>query len=327
VREPLKSASKSDDGLSLRSARAIRGGFRIRHTRAVVFDQSSSPDEREQQPDAPESSGFGALRHYVPQDLLDVSFPVSRRGYDRNAVDAHIERVNRVIAELKVRSSPPAAVRHALDQAEVKVQGLLQAAREAAEEISASARREADENTAEAKAEAVKLVVNARDEADRTKAEAATVLGTARSDADDTLAKAHAEADKALIKARVEADETRARSSAEADERLRRLQEQLAALREQAETELRQIQADIEAVWQERQRLLADIRGMAGGLVELADAAAARLQRQEPASVEDATVEPVAREQAERSADATSESAPASRKLPLKAARKTHRQR
>src|SRR5206468_11225044 len=90
--------------------------------------------------------GFGELQYYVPQDILDVSFPVAVRGYDRRAVETYVKRVNRVIAELTVRGSPPAAVRHALEQAEHKVPGLLQAAREAAEEIMASAQHEAEEN-------------------------------------------------------------------------------------------------------------------------------------------------------------------------------------
>jgi DivIVA domain-containing protein len=262
----------------------------------VVYNQSSKADEREMHsPDAPEpEQGFGELRHYVPQDLLDVSFQVSRRGYDRQAVDAYIERVNRVIAELKVRASPPAAVRHALDQAEVKVQGLLQAAREAAEEITASARQEADESTARAKAEAVQLVVNASTEADRVKAEAAELIATARTDGDATLAEAHAGADEMLVNARAEAENTLARSSAEADERLQRLQEELAARREDAETHLREIQADTEAVWKQRRELLDDIRQMAGGLVDVADAAAARIQRRDPAGPEELTLEPEA---------------------------------
>src|SRR5258705_8552840 len=130
----------------------------IGHTRDVVYDESSKADEREKPSSSPagreQKHGFGDLQFYVPQDILDVSFPVAVRGYDRRSVDAYIKRVNRVIAELKVRSSPPAAVRHALEQAEDKVQGLLQAAREAAEEITASAQHEAEESTARAKAEA-----------------------------------------------------------------------------------------------------------------------------------------------------------------------------
>ncbi len=139
----------------------------------MVDDESSKADEREtHSPAAPEPEpSFGELRHYVPQDILDVSFPVTVRGYDRRAVDAYIKRVNRVIAELKVSASPPAAVRHALEQAEEKVQGLLRAAREAADEITASARQEAEASTGRAKAEAAELIVNTSAEADRVKVE------------------------------------------------------------------------------------------------------------------------------------------------------------
>jgi hypothetical protein len=57
------------------------------------------------------------------------------------------------------------------------------------------------------------------------------------------------------------------------------LQAELAALREEAETHLRETQADTEAIWKQRSELLEDIREMAGALVDLADAAAARIQR------------------------------------------------
>src|SRR5206468_12808895 len=132
-------------------------------------------DEREKrsptEADQGQGQSFGDLQYYVPQDILDVSFPVAVRGYDRRAVDAYIKRVNRVIAELKVRSSPPAAVRHALEQAEDKVQGLLRAAREAGEEITTSAQHEAEQNTGKANAEAAQLLVNTTADADRIRAE------------------------------------------------------------------------------------------------------------------------------------------------------------
>ena len=232
-------------------------------------------------PATPEQEhSFGELRRYVPQDLLDVSFPVSVRGYERRAVDAHIKRVNRVIAELKVRSSPTAAVRHALDQAEEKVQRLLQAGREAAEEITASAQQEAEESTARAKAEAAELLVNTNAEAERVKAESNELIANARTEANEMLAAA-----------RAEAESTVARAEAEADERRQRLQEELAALRAEAEMRRREIEADTEAVWKERGELLEDIRRMAGGLVDLATAAAARIQRREPSGLEDEIVE------------------------------------
>jgi cell division septum initiation protein DivIVA len=247
---------------------------------AVVEDESSRAEERKGHPSpAPEGEGgFGDLRQYVPRDMLDVSFPASVRGYDRRAVDAYVKRANRVIAELKVSASPPAAVRHALDQAGEKVDGLLQAAREAAEEITASARQEAEESTARAKAEAAQLIVSTSSDADRMKAEADELVARNRAEADAILAAAKAEADELRSEATAEANDTRARSGAEAEENRRRLQEELAALREQAETRMGEIHGDTEAIWKQRHQLLDDMRAMAAGLLDLADAAAARIE-------------------------------------------------
>src|SRR5689334_14897863 len=113
----------------------------------------------ESAPTVEQKPGFGELRHYVPPELLNVSFPVAVRGYDRAAVEAYVKRVNRVIAELKVSSSPRSAVTHALEQTEQQVSGLLQRARETGEEITDSARREAEEIGGKAKADAAELHV------------------------------------------------------------------------------------------------------------------------------------------------------------------------
>jgi DivIVA domain-containing protein len=125
----------------------------------MAHEPSGAAEPQKPAPTAAEH-GFADLQFYVPQDLLDVRFPAAVRGYDRSAVDKYVKRVNRVIAELKVRSSPPAAVRHAIEGAEETVQGLLQAAREAAHQITQSAQHEADEKTARAKTEAATLVVD-----------------------------------------------------------------------------------------------------------------------------------------------------------------------
>jgi len=253
----------------------------------MVDDESSKAAETERLSSAAKESkqeqSFGDLKFYVPQDILDVSFPVAVRGYDRRAVDAYIKRVNRVIAELKVRSSPPAAVRHALEQAEEKAQGLLRAAREAGEEITTSAQHEAEQNTANAKAEAAELLVNTSADADRIKAEADQLMANATMEADAAVAKAQSEADALRADTKAQAESIVARAQSEADERLRRLKEELAALRDEAETRRGEIQADTEAVWKERHELLEDVRRMASGLVDLANAAAARSQGREPA--------------------------------------------
>jgi len=215
-----------------------------------------------------EDRGLGGLelRSHVPADMRDVSFPLAMRGYSRRAVDAYVERVNHLIAELEVSRSPRAAVRHALDRVTEQVGGILERARETAEEITSSARKEAEDSTARAKAEAAELVVNTSDEADRTRAEA-----------EEILAKARAEAGEILARSRAEAEETLTQSRAEAAERVRRSEKELGVLRELAEARMRELHADTEAVWEERGELLDDIRGMAARLEEAARQAAARL--------------------------------------------------
>src|SRR6266581_65492 len=150
--------------------------------------------------------------------------------------------------------------------------------------MTASARLEAEESTARAKAEAAELVVNTSAEADRVKAEAAELIAKARAEADDAVAKAKAEAGRMLVEANAQAQDSLARSRAEAAE--------LAALHDQAQTRMREIQADTEAIWKERRELLDDIRGMASGLVDSDDAAAARFPSREPAEPEEEMLEP-----------------------------------
>jgi vacuolar-type H+-ATPase subunit H len=115
------------------------------------------------------------------------------------------------------------------------------------------------------------------------KAEAEDFAANARREADDTVAGAKSEADGALADAKREAQNILERAQAEADERMRRSKEELAALREQAETRRREIQVDTEAVWKERHELLEDTRRLAAGLVDLTNAAAARIQGSESA--------------------------------------------
>ena len=247
----------------------------------VSNDESSRVDQKEKVAE----QGFGDLQFYVPQDVLDVSFPVAVRGYERRAVDAYIQRINRVIAELKVRSSPPAAVRHALEQAEDKVQGLLQAAREAAEQITVSAQQEAEENTSRAKAEAATLIVDTSAEADRMKAEADEHVANAKREAESIVATAQSNADEQRANAKAEAESIVTEAQAEADMRLKRLEEELTARQEEAEARMHRLQTDTDAVWNERRGLLEDVRSMSDSLVELANAAAARIQHEQAQEV------------------------------------------
>jgi DivIVA domain-containing protein len=248
----------------------------------VAAEEPSKANQPETPAAAPadggEEHGFVNLKYYVPQEVLDVTFPVAVRGYDRRAVDAYIKRVNRVIAELKVRSSPPAAVRHALEEAEGKVQELLRAAREAAEQITLSAQQEAEETTGAAKAEAATLLVDTNAEADRMKAESDEVVANAKREAETVVTTAQSNADEQRANAKAEAENIVAQAQAEADRRLTRLEEELTSRQEEAESRIHRLQADTDAVWNERHQLLEDVRRMSDKLVELANAAAARIQ-------------------------------------------------
>jgi DivIVA domain-containing protein len=185
----------------------------------------------------------------MPTELRDVSFPIAVRGYERHAVDAYVERVNRVVAELDVGSSPQ-AVRHALDRAGEQIGGVLQHARQTAEQIAAEALAEAEATTAKA-----------------------------RTDAEQIMEGVELQARELRGRSKQQADEMLARAREQAAELTRRAEEQARAVEEQAEPCLRELEADMEAVWDARRELLEDLPRMATELMEIAGAASARLQR------------------------------------------------
>src|ERR671937_1181091 len=145
--------------------------------------QPSTNEVTAPEPPAP-AGDFEDLRDHVPADIRNVSFPVSVRGYDRDAVEAYVKRVNRVIAELEVSRSPQAAVRHAVERVSEQTKTILDEARESAEKITATAHEEAGRIADEAKAEAAQLVVNASSEADRLGGEAEETVAAARAKAE-----------------------------------------------------------------------------------------------------------------------------------------------
>jgi DivIVA domain-containing protein len=93
--------------------------------------------------------------------LRDVDFPIALRGYDRDAVDAYVRDVNRIIAELQVSRSPKSAIRHALDQVSDETKGILERAHETADEITARSRAQADDRLQWAEREAREAIAAA----------------------------------------------------------------------------------------------------------------------------------------------------------------------
>ena len=137
------------------------------------------------------------------EEMRSVSFHTAIRGYDREAVDAYVERVNRLIAELEISRSPESAVKHAVAEVSEQTRGILEQAHQTAEEITA-------------------------------------------------------------------------RSRAQADDRLQAAEREAGEVRAAAEARVRELDVDAEAIWNERLRLIEDVRQLAKQLVALADDAQAR---------------------------------------------------
>jgi DivIVA domain-containing protein len=150
-----------------------------------------------------------AEQERMVEEIRSITFPVGLRGYDRDAVDAYVERVNRLIAELEISRSPESAVKHAVAQVSEETRGILERAHETAEDITA-------------------------------------------------------------------------RSRARADDRIQEAEREASGIREAAEHRVSELDADAEAIWAERLRLIEDVREIAERLVAMADDAAARFPSAHP---------------------------------------------
>jgi DivIVA domain-containing protein len=222
----------------------------------VASGEPAEPDQRgsELSPGTPDRGGVSSEVRQATNEIRDVSFPVSVRGYDRRAVDAYVTRVDGLITELEATRSPETAVKHALEQAGERISGILQHAGETGEEIATRARQKAEESTARAE-----------------------------QDAEAIVAKANADADEVLGRSKAEAEAMLAQARKEADERLQRAEEEINARREEAEARMRELHADTEAIREQRRVLLDDMREMASRVEEAASGADARFPPPEPA--------------------------------------------
>jgi DivIVA domain-containing protein len=93
--------------------------------------------------------------------LRQPEFPIALRGYDREAVDAYVDHVGRVIADLEAGRSPQAAIRHALDQVGEETSGILERAHETADEITTRSQAQATERLQQAEREARDIIRDA----------------------------------------------------------------------------------------------------------------------------------------------------------------------
>ena len=130
-----------------------------------------------------------------PLGLVDADFPTVMRGYDRHAVDAYVEQVSRLVAELHATRSPEAAVRTALERVGDQISGILQRGHETAEQITAQSRAEAEDRLELARREAAELIDAAQQRVSELDADTDRIWADRRrivADAEDLSAQLHA---------------------------------------------------------------------------------------------------------------------------------------
>lgn len=142
------------------------------HTRDIATESFPPSDREPREERGADEQVTGSLERVVGSatrhdprlaEVRDVAFPVALRGYEREAVDAYVKRVNRLVSDLEASRSPDAAVRRALDQVGEETSGILQRAQETATEITARSRASADDRIREAEREARALTTDAEE--------------------------------------------------------------------------------------------------------------------------------------------------------------------
>jgi cell division initiation protein len=87
-------------------------------------------------------------------EIGERSFPIVMRGYDRAAVDAFVQEVREIVAELETRQSQESVVQRALAEVGEETTSILQRAHETADEIAARSRAQAEGRIQRAEREA-----------------------------------------------------------------------------------------------------------------------------------------------------------------------------
>jgi cell division septum initiation protein DivIVA len=214
-------------------------------------------------------------RERMLDEARQLEFPVVVRGYSRVAVDRYVQRMNRLVAELEISSSPESAIRHALAQVSEEAGEVLRRARQTAEEVVAGCRAEADEERQQAEREARETLEAAHHEAKDTRdaahrearelremiteearalresvqRESTELRETTMRELAELRHAGEREVQQLRDAAQREADEVRSSSRRSADETLQR-----------AEVRNRELSADVEAMRRECRRLVETVR-------------------------------------------------------------------
>ncbi len=255
-------------------------------------------------------------RDRMLKEARKIQFPIGLRGYERTAVDRYVERVNRLLAELEMSSSPESAVRHALDEVSEETRDILQRAHETADEITARSRAKADDRLQQAEGEAQEVreaaqrdaseareaaqreahelrelatgeVQSLRDIAQREAQEHRDVAQRDAQEHRDSAKRESTELRESTAQEMTELRETavretqqlRASAQREADELRGSARREADEMLENAETQTRELARSAEAIWRERRRLIEDMRTVGEQLVAIGEVEAKRFPR------------------------------------------------
>ena len=221
----------------------------------------------------PRSRVIGATeRDRMLKEARKVEFPIGLRGYERAAVDRYVERVNRLLAELEMSSSPESAVRHALDEVSEETRDILQHAHQTADEITARSRSKADDRLQQAEREAQEIREAVQQEAqdlrETAQRETSELRDATTQEMTDLKERSVRETQQLRASAQREVDATRETARREAEEML-----------ESAETRTQELARSAEAIWRERRRLIDDMRGVGEQLVAIGEVEGKRFAR------------------------------------------------
>lgn len=246
----------------------------------------------------PNSRMIGAMeRDRVLEEARGIDFPISLRGYERAAVNRYVERVNRLIAELEMSSSPESAVRHALNEVSEETRDILQRAHQTADELTTRSRAKADDRLEQAEREAQEILSSAQQEAQGTREaaerEAQEAREAAQNEAQELREMTTGEAQSLREIAQREVAELRETTTRDTTEFRETAMREIRKLRAAAKREADEIQAgarreaaemlertegrawelarNAETVWRERRRLIDDMRAVGEQLVAIGE--------------------------------------------------------
>ncbi len=131
------------------------------------FDRPPADDDREpdwEEYDEPEQpTAVADSVDWDPPELPGKKrFPTSLHGYDREAVDAHLDALERELAELRIHRTPAAAVEAEIERVGEETSAILRVAHEQASEITRRAQTQADHCVQDAAANAVSMTEDAK---------------------------------------------------------------------------------------------------------------------------------------------------------------------